>query len=635
MKTLHKKIYLIVFGIVLLAGSATFALSSILRANAEPYWTDANVYATSYDGGSGSPSDPYKIGSAAQLARMAYQVNNGTNNTASFVLDDNVDLTGNLWTPIGSSNKAFSGKFDGKGYAISGLKITTATSYAGLFGYATNATISNVIVEGLIRFDGSKEKIGGVLGAGSNVQFSKVSNNVEIYTAASSSVGGLVGQLNNSSSTITESFNNSNVNGKESVSGLVGYSSDSIQVTNSYNNGNVNGERLVAGIIGYSYSAIITNVYNYGNIMATKEYAAGIATHGAAIDYVQNYGNVTSNGNYVAGIMCSPFTPNKMNGAVNSGNIKGNNQVGGILSFFIELPFKIYMSSNFGTVQGNDYVGGIVGGGPTYKGHERILSGCGNFGTVKGASYVGGIFGGSEIRKALSSGENSIVQIFSCFNQASVEASGDYVGGIAGALTGKRVETTETYWEWFQWKTRTVVSYENGAAQIGTCYNTGTINGKNYRGGIVGYINAENTDIPAYVINSFNLGTITSNSSKVYVGALVGRNQYDNAMVAESGFLAGKSSPDKALGTGDEKGTNYKDKTYSYTSAQIASAVVSGLGVVFIARDDWSVYPAFGKFSRLMSIYEVNEIDSRFSADIWQRTSTINNGNPYLKNFYW
>ena len=59
-----------------------------------------------------------------------------------------VNLTTSDWTPVGTSSEPFKGTFDGNGYTITGLKITSG-SYIGLFGYVgEGATIKNVNLVG-------------------------------------------------------------------------------------------------------------------------------------------------------------------------------------------------------------------------------------------------------------------------------------------------------------------------------------------------------------------------------------------------------------------------------------------------------------------------------------------------------
>ena len=98
-------------------------------------------------------------------------------------------------------------------------------------------------------------------------------------------------------------------------------------------------------------------------------------------------------------------------------------------------------------------------------------------GFVQGSANVGGIMGANF----------SSVKIFNCFNNASVESTGNYVSGIAGHLYGS----------------------------IKNCYNTGSIKGTgNYVGGVVGRCEADST-----ITESYNTGQVTGSSS---VGGVIG-----------------------------------------------------------------------------------------------------------------
>ena len=102
------------------------------------YWLDYR--ALNFAGGDGSTQNPYKISSAAELALLAYLVNNFAQkedglkhyySSLNYVLTRDIDLSGKGWTGIGftyfSSNytygiEGFYGVFDGAGYAISNMR---------------------------------------------------------------------------------------------------------------------------------------------------------------------------------------------------------------------------------------------------------------------------------------------------------------------------------------------------------------------------------------------------------------------------------------------------------------------------------------------------------------------------------
>lgn len=113
---------------------------------------------TLFAGGSGTPTDPYHIQTAEQLQNISKDLN------ASYVLDNDIDLTGASWTPIGKyvfdlaniksleglpdpkPANAFTGDFNGNGHTIKNLTYQTVNPLSsGLFGVATgNARIHDV-----------------------------------------------------------------------------------------------------------------------------------------------------------------------------------------------------------------------------------------------------------------------------------------------------------------------------------------------------------------------------------------------------------------------------------------------------------------------------------------------------------
>ena len=80
------------------------------------------------------------------LIRLSNLVNNGEGTfNGTVVLEDDIDMSkvSSSFNPIGfTKEKTFSGEFDGKGYTISNLSITSDKSrYVGLFGYSFGMTL--------------------------------------------------------------------------------------------------------------------------------------------------------------------------------------------------------------------------------------------------------------------------------------------------------------------------------------------------------------------------------------------------------------------------------------------------------------------------------------------------------------
>lgn len=133
--------------------------SGIGTVSAAGNWTDQA--AASFGIGDGSKDSPYQISNAGQLAKLAADVNSGTNYDGKyFVLKDDIDLSGSNWVPIGNvSDKYFAGHFDGNGHMISNLNIASGSDAAGLFGYAGNPdTQSTGVIKNIILGQGTIAK---------------------------------------------------------------------------------------------------------------------------------------------------------------------------------------------------------------------------------------------------------------------------------------------------------------------------------------------------------------------------------------------------------------------------------------------------------------------------------------------
>ena len=107
----------------------------------------------------------YEISLASELVWLAHKVNGTLENPAAetktigfypaedfngktFVLKEDIDLDGALWTPIGIDGKMFMGTFDGNGHVIKNITVASeGKALAGLFGKVRSATIKDVIVE--------------------------------------------------------------------------------------------------------------------------------------------------------------------------------------------------------------------------------------------------------------------------------------------------------------------------------------------------------------------------------------------------------------------------------------------------------------------------------------------------------
>ena len=231
--------------------------------------------------GSGTQTDPYLIGSGAELAWLANAVNNASSGTKFYVvLTDDIDLGNQPWTPIGKDFHEFSGVFDGKGHVVEGLKVSNAAD-AGLFGVAKGAAIKNLVVRGSVT---GTDNAAGILAKAKNEACTIENCGNEAAVTVAKSGGGYAGGILGITSTgvqIARCYNRSAVTSSGSTNssragGIVGYISGSngeAKVNTCYNTGNITSDSYAAGVFaGYGgYSLTVSSCYNTGKIRSSKD----------------------------------------------------------------------------------------------------------------------------------------------------------------------------------------------------------------------------------------------------------------------------------------------------------------------------------------------------------------------------
>jgi mucin-19 len=182
--------------------------------------------------------------------------------SATYVLAANLDLSvttngQDLWNPatgfapIGSAAAPFTGVFNGQGFTLSNLGVTSAGPTAGLFGSTSGAVIEGVnLTNASVVGQTGATAVGLLIGAAASTQVTDVNAAGAVTGPDNSSVGGLVGTLNGGS--IDTASVNAVVTGGASsmVGGLAG--SSSAAVTNSNAEGAATGgsASIVGGLVG-------------------------------------------------------------------------------------------------------------------------------------------------------------------------------------------------------------------------------------------------------------------------------------------------------------------------------------------------------------------------------------------------
>ena len=196
---MKKIISLIISVMMLLVLCSAFA-----AAPASAAW-DGNSTAVSLSG-DGSETNPFRIDTEADLAKLAKECNDGNSFAGKYIiLTGPLDLGSKTWTPIGLSATApFSGIFDGAGYEIAGLFIPedTALQTSGLFGVTVDATVKNLTVVSpevnSVKYGGAV--IGNMKVTADNTTVSSVVNcSVSGGRISAPSAGGIVGRASTKS----------------------------------------------------------------------------------------------------------------------------------------------------------------------------------------------------------------------------------------------------------------------------------------------------------------------------------------------------------------------------------------------------------------------------------------------------
>ncbi|MBP2551603.1 filamentous hemagglutinin family protein [Neorhizobium galegae] len=201
------------------------------------------------------------------------------------------------WVPVGpTGGSRFTGTLDGRGRTISNLKINSASSAVGLFGYVdTNGILENFSLTGSIVTSGSNagsiagynygsmtqvnssasvkgnQYIGGLVGENSG-KISQSSASGAI-TGTGAAIGGLVGTTRGG--LISQSFASGEVKSSGvNVGGLVG-SAVNTTIRDAYTTGSVTGYNYVGGLIGDAINMTVERTFAEGKITASGGMVAG------------------------------------------------------------------------------------------------------------------------------------------------------------------------------------------------------------------------------------------------------------------------------------------------------------------------------------------------------------------------
>ena len=482
----------------------------------------------------GSKSNPYVIAHESQLLRLSQIVNGGmawnsingtdglvantgaqaTNRTYEgcyFVVKANVTLLQSSasgiegFEPIGSAAYQFKAAQFAKGDGLDSVSIEysfsdTAREYVGLFGYIDGTRIVGIDVVGNGTILGNKY-VGGIVG------YAK---------------GGKIEQCTFS----VKSLSNDKVNGGDYVGGIVGYANGTtiVQTTDI----NTYGEFMQASVSGVNYVGGIAGEWIVTN-------ANQINGDNYILSYAANLISVVGTGSYTGGIAgkldasgCTTdltYLGFYTNGKAGTGSddvmdVYGTNYVGALFGAFIGNGYH-YDADNSGVrsvilvkslediranvIANGDGVGYVMGGLIGYAEKVGILIGCdwtsesmvkngstiaktGVYVDAKGVtSFVGGLVGVLGENATIESVKQEVAVVggtatisggqYSVVNKIAINGK-DFVGGLIGYIAN----TAGTYFGASAGETNNIIGNSI------KFFNEGSVSGENFVGGIIGGI---------------------------------------------------------------------------------------------------------------------------------------------------
>lgn len=355
----------------------------------------------------------------------------------SFVITKDIDMSCVDFSTVGGSSDAFTGKIDGKGHTISGLKVDEKAKSA-LFGKLDGATIKNIVFEdAVVNASGS---YAGVLAAqitGGTKISSVTFNNCKV-NADENFAGILAGEIEESSIKNIE-INDCKVVALNSVGAVAGTIESAKAESVSVVNANVSGNDSV-GLFGEAKKSEIKAVevsesslkakQNVGGIVGTTE---EIKVSGVTVKETKIAAESDSFGAApVAGGVFGTFNGTAKDVAVESVSIKakGNAGVAGGIAAISENASLKSAETDKNTKVSASVVGGIIGEATDIteiKNSKSVAKVTGSKETTRVVEGAGGVIG------RVTADDFSIIEISETNVSGSVSAA-DYAGGIIGSV---------------------------------------------------------------------------------------------------------------------------------------------------------------------------------------------------------
>ena len=331
----------------------------------------------------GTAENPYQIASAEDLDAVRNDLG------AYYIQTCDIDLVGyENWIPIGDTTNAFTGEYDGAGYSISGLNISStdtgnSVECIGLFGKSTGVIKNVNLVTGSINTSVCCTYVGSIAGYATSISNCSSRCNIQ---ATCQYGGGIAGYAES----VSECKYYGNAEFKDgaaySYSYFGGISGKSEEINTCYNGGILN------STVNWYYSYL-------GGIAGYLTGTANQCVNSGILSCINNIGRNGSGSTYTAYV----------------GGISGLNGRGSC----------IQNSYNYGDIYGSGY-SAMLGGISSQGGSGSIYKYCYNKGEITYSSYYpyrGGIIG-----SAYGYGSSYDTQyIYSCYWNSDYSCAGSNV----------------------------------------------------------------------------------------------------------------------------------------------------------------------------------------------------------------
>jgi hypothetical protein len=469
-------------------------------------------------------SGVYQIQNARELWEVTDCVGAGDQ---TFRLVANIDVASSgdapTGSPIGLSQSGtvatFSGVLQGNGFEVSGLAMS-ASGGVGLFALVSDATINDLTLRGDLTSSPpviSAQNSAGALAvrASGTVTISNVVNRVNVF--GRENAGGLIGHNLASFSIVAKNFGNVVATGNY-AGGFIGNSralnTSQGFIDSSENHGVIKSAAYVGGFVGYITNRLkVTNSSNGGKISAPGSAVSGMVGHsGAPLEFISasNTADVTGMDWSAGGLAGYAGIFTTVSRSVNSGQVSGGLRTGGLIGYS-QNGSNISESENRGAVSASAGVGGLVGLSWT----TLVVSSSSNSGSIRGNTSAGGLLGSAALagsQVTISYGVNTGPVINA--SAATSTAFGGLIGQASGPvyIVSSRNEANISASN----KVGGVVGDSYGQIEVSATENRGTVSASiDFAGGLVGSSRA--VSLSKFV----NFGDVSVGRS--FVGGVIGQ----------------------------------------------------------------------------------------------------------------